>query len=695
MIVGIAGHQRLENPEDFKKHLKTLFAWIQDKNKTLEISGESQAGLGLPLNQITLLCDLTPGAGTVAAEEARETGIAVQVALPFPSDLYRQSSAFKTLEEENKLDVLSGDIPKERQFVVWLNGDRKRGKTDRENARQSDLKDTIREARRFQAVGEYIAVYSHLLLLAGDPDENATEGYAPIAIERSKQEGTTSDLLAVRNRISWADNGPVIRVPTEPSGTWSVRHPLDLRPGDDYKDETRWHRAGWNTFRAQVARFRFFQEKPTAERVDELKKMLGDWEGKAKIHLEKSRELTALRGVADASAREKKASQQMMLILLFSMIIAGLCLHVYSHWHPKDTSHLSYQLIKGISLLLALGVPLWALARFHHFAKSGRIGLGHELRSLAEALRVQIYWNCAGLGRSVAANYLQRQRNELDWIRSAVSSVSFPYEAHRESFEELKPEKQDEIRKMIKEKWFQEQRSYHSIQAYRMLLKLRLCHMFGFGLAIAAVLHMGLLLGAELSKGFKLHLKTEWPWWVLGCLVLAGIFRVIPRKGHPLPRIPSGKSSQGKFILTRGTLRFFGAERWLHLPLAFAVAALALSLSFAWQHVTWMTDLKSLWLIVVGSLLLGSALIIAWCEKSMYAETYQQSAMMAQLFRSVNERAEVLFGQLNGTNNLGEKDAIRRRLDLLYYEMGQESLDENAEWLLLRRARPLEPFVPG
>src|SRR5207342_373532 len=90
----------------------------------------------------------------------------------------------------------------------------------------------------------------------------------------------------------------------------------------------------------------------------------------------------------------------------------------------------------------------WWLTRYAQFEfglgglLSGILGLGvfwwhrpcrteehdHDYRALAEGLRVQFAWCLAGLNRSAAAHYMERERNELEWIRSALSSLSMPHQ---------------------------------------------------------------------------------------------------------------------------------------------------------------------------------------------------------------------------------------------------------------------------
>ena len=47
-----------------------------------------------------------------------------------------------------------------------------------------------------------------------------------------------------------------------------------------------------------------------------------------------------------------------------------------------------------------------------------------DWRSLAEALRVQVYWLASGIQSSVAGHYLSGDRDELDWIRQAARNTT-------------------------------------------------------------------------------------------------------------------------------------------------------------------------------------------------------------------------------------------------------------------------------
>ena len=53
-----------------------------------------------------------------------------------------------------------------------------------------------------------------------------------------------------------------------------------------------------------------------------------------------------------------------------------------------------------------------------------------DYRALAEALRIQFFWQVADLPDAVVDHYLRKQRGALEWIRSALRSWEIESGAH-------------------------------------------------------------------------------------------------------------------------------------------------------------------------------------------------------------------------------------------------------------------------
>lgn len=72
---------------------------------------------------------------------------------------------------------------------------------------------------------------------------------------------------------------------------------------------------------------------------------------------------------------------------------------------------------------------------------------------------------------------------------------------------------------------------------------------------------------------------------------------------------------------------------------------------------------------------------------------------MRALYKSADRRLDLILNELGSPDFLHKRDWTRQRLvaeaqDILY-QVGCEALSENADWLILHRARPLEPFMAG
>ena len=73
-----------------------------------------------------------------------------------------------------------------------------------------------------------------------------------------------------------------------------------------------------------------------------------------------------------------------------------------------------------------------------------------DWRSLAEALRVQVFWLASGVRSSVADHYLSGDRDELDWIRQAARNTTVG----------VSPVIDQKMLEWVRNAWLESQRSY-------------------------------------------------------------------------------------------------------------------------------------------------------------------------------------------------------------------------------------------
>jgi len=137
---------------------------------------------------------------------------------------------------------------------------------------------------------------------------------------------------------------------------------------------------------------------------------------------------------ADALAINLKARLDWMLSWVVLPILAAVALFAaYAHLAEDTLSYglLAFYLVflavaDGIYLYGIKGDDLLGIVRNYWSERRPRLR-GHDdqnrfqdYRTLCEGLRVQLYWRLAGTDQLVSDHYLMRQKNELDWIRSAV-----------------------------------------------------------------------------------------------------------------------------------------------------------------------------------------------------------------------------------------------------------------------------------
>ena len=693
---------------------------------------------------------------------------------------------------------------------------------------------------RYRAAGEYVANYCQLLIGIWDastdrPDHDHLFASGSATIAENKRNGMSFRLLPVTSNFAWADNGPVLHIPVARKSnpransgldgtSLTMLQPYDCRPhklnGETHEQwDERWREKGDQIFRRIVARHAEFNEVPITLKSaedDEIFGMLTNPKDPVTEKRKTAKELQstlrgsltdegyafALRQRATAGLRRRSANQTnntlspkreiLLKGLLGCIAVAGLALALAEHWHPQthtahtDVAHslLTHDpahLVAAGLLVLCLFAIFVSGVLYHRHLNQNVERNRHDYRALAEGLRVQIYWNLAGLGRSVAANYMQRQRGELDWIRDAISSLNAPYAQWKNSFLQLGDNARLGLLKAIHERWTKKQADYFLRGATELLKKLHFWHTIAWGVAAGAVIHLALHAASKLIT--PIHDSFDHG---VGPYIVAGIFLVgaLPLLSRPLltaahraikklddqrasdPQTGTNESPtemERKFRMwlakhparhlhkeeetdARDNLLAWIFGHWEIWCTGSLAAAVMLPIPHILQNVSdSVPSWQDWWIVCTGAMLLCAALSLAWAERNFYSEHSRQYRCMHQLYSSANRRLEVLLQRLTSSTTLrsthginGLKSALasaeaelqqakaqhanaadienlksaRTRTDTdlnlaldydritaeihnILYNVGCEALDENAEWLILHRSRPLEPFMMG
>ncbi|HEV7282343.1 MAG TPA: hypothetical protein VGN57_19225 [Pirellulaceae bacterium] len=885
-LVGVTGHMSLspEQTNEVERRLRLIYRFLRaggsapNRDAPNETLGESLALLMVPHAEpksptrtkalaayrailrawpglgdvpIAILCNLAPGADTIAArlamsEEFREAGFHVRAPLPFPPEIYQRASTFAgdpkpSSDTDPPRQKVFADLVRaigsDNVFPVRLRRDPLILPQDWLQKLEEERDDPERADERYYAAGEYLAVTSHLLIAVWDGKPGPGPGAA--AVVEARLAGPRAGVLPTTHGLRQAPGGPAFHLFLQrgakehaspalpvarilhPYGLDDVIEPRDgiaaqgqggwTEPDGDAKRrnaiahrnhqalEAQRDRLGvlsriasslveferrelFPNAEARLAKYREMltkrEEPPGAdEEFDEpIRRMRGKGESSDGDEGAYSRGLRLLSGLllkADQASNELQRKHVAWLKVLFLLTFAGAALlHAFAHWHlphgetahvaeraetsaePKASRHPGHATEDGgtheersaphageyasfrfwVGFVAAAFAGIALLVYFYCWVQ--RYGeLHHDYRALAEAARVQFYWNVAGLGRSVSANYMHRQRNELDWIRAAIRSVVFPYEPWRERFSSLPRLDRVAALRCVRRCWIDGQHEYFRSASHRKHRELHAWHKLGAVLAIAGVVLLCFCVADELTgHAFERQdaVRTYLPLAALASLAVSIAGRLAIGDLQFQARHPANDKgwwigAVHRVIPTPAEHPGAYRTRWSRILrallgfLAQLFGALLLA-GIAYEVVTlrwplWIPDATTRALFAGGVALLAGALAVAWAEKNLMSELAYQYNTMHSLYRDASLRLRFDLHELERLANEADRaeaasetspeaalqtpkeirafDEKLREIQDRLYALGKEALDENAEWLLLHRARPLEPVMAG
>jgi len=401
-LVGVVGHRDLlpEEVPAIRAAVETLLRTLRDAQ---------------PHVRMQLVSPLAEGADLLAAEVATELGIGVIALLPFPAAQCRADigddgarAAFdRVLERAERLELAPPD-----------------GADAASLARDAAVRD-----RQFQRAGALVAHYSSLLLVVWDgQDTGHAAGTARVVDYRRRNVppavagsiGTADVLLSAEDndltyeiRCSRQSGAGVARGDagvrvlgfisgSKQLGDCAAGLPASLatllaRTADFNRDVA--------TYAAKIARRgrRLSPPSPYAtpdslRYVDQLF-TAADWLG---VHF---------RRCFTRALRARYALWALLALLLLA-------------FKREHDGMMGFASITGVLVVFGLG---WLLAFWAHWRSWHRRYL--DYRALAEGLRVDFYWELAGVrtqsdGEFAHESFLQKQDWDLEWIRAAMRAVS-------------------------------------------------------------------------------------------------------------------------------------------------------------------------------------------------------------------------------------------------------------------------------
>lgn len=804
--------------------------WLPDENTARDTKAAYHScwqPLALGETPIVFLSSLAPGIDTLVAEAVFKyqdlhpgAPVTVRAPLPFPEDVYRNSSSFKVGDPAPDAPGVLNDLRARYDAVLT----RLRRQPGFDPARDifcvplhesidgdpvadlSQIDPTTQRPRRYlryRAAGEYIAAYSDILLAFYDEVHAAAENLNPFdpftagtaAIVEAKRRGLTDRLLPIPKTISWADTGPVLHIPIDRKknphvAARAASRPLRLlQPYDALPDEQpqmgtppdllpRWQENGDRILRDMAFNLSRYQQllrahrqkaaadaaaaaiaaqlpapparwwrrpQPTAPPAPEgsLRNLLKPPAG-VYSPVPSSGQTTAqvvtlalgcqtfpfdkfasLRDETAAISRARDAKLRKIQVFAFRLAILSVTFFVASGMDWATFSVISETMdhwIRGLAFGIAATIFILGIWRLKRGANRELEDMQFDYRAIAEGMRVQSYWSLSGLFSSVASRYIQRLRGELGWIRCVVSSATFPYLRTKTWFDNLTLQQKHDVLCSVRDGWLRGQHHYFKGAVYKAALQRDSWRAIARALAWTAFLVAGFTVYADVcgkeiyrgswEKGNTLITATA---IVLGTLAFFWVSEWLCRPGtwHPVRTAPSRQDVKWHFwrlfFPTFWHDRWMGtqksAQRFITYLHGICSFLLGLGIAILWAYVpqTWPCHCDSAPVLQLTgggkSLLLAlSGFAFLWIEKCFFEENHHRYSAMQELYAGAEQRMshklERLHAQLAIDAPPPTAPKIVNDIQDLLLHLGQEALSENAEWIVMRRTRRIEPITP-
>jgi hypothetical protein len=744
IVIGVTGHREIaHHPREILKPLENavnqIFAEFRHRHP-----GKT------PLR---LLTSLAPGADQLVAEiaERSSAGVEIVAPLPFPPEVYAQSSTFQNYERwrEKFLEWMER-VP---SFVVPY-GNELTDPADTERWMEF-ANDRDRRHACYANVGAYIAGHCHALIAIWDEKESEKDSGTG-EIVSCKLEGRLPRKYPYPKPLQMGgDEGPVYilhwprdreeaarQTSTEftakvyvPCSSSADDGPCEVPEDERVRRSTRWRRlrrrflaaipfkalqpkpviAEWRIFEEGCQAVQDFNEDvadPSRGAGESIQKRLARISRSSfaqevgEIHYSLGRILKIREASAALAANLDSRSWWARLSLFGVLVFAAVSIHI-----RPETERLGFDFPGGGIFLLAVFVLFLLVGALIVFG-----GLYCRLyerrldyRAFSEALRVRLMWAAAGIGESVADNYLGQMRGEVSWPRRALISLAPPPATWPDRFTSL-PTPTAKLNRLrhVAHEWVNGQQKFYEKTARRHLYCGDFQARIGFVLAFLGFFEIVVTLGGyhELASSKSIPLSYSILGIATACVILLlGIylFKIADSNYGPGVRFGLFGIIVGAFgILCIGIGMGVLISDWRlglrHSPECFNNSEFA----------TWETMSAAVLILAGGSFL-------AYREQASHKELANLYERMSTIFKKGYDELERLFNHANADSSVvvteidrivvspqggaevtrviaeskhGDESNIQS-IQGVFVALGREAITENAQWLILRRGQPL------
>jgi hypothetical protein len=387
LVLGITGHRDL-----VQEDIPVLRARIEELITQLRRQ--------YPHTPLRLLSSLAEGADRLVAQVAIDMDVELVAPLPLDEEEYARDfpdslDEFKRLRDQASAQVDSYVFP-----VPLVYGYTREAVCEYGPARD----------HQYAAVGAYIAQQCHILIALWDGEPSDKVGGTHHTL-RFKLEGVPEPYAKQINPLDRPDIGQVYHIPTR------RRQNMDIPLWRGEATQGRWlHPAGHDEsyYQRIYGYIDGFNHDSRSVSDKHLRRSRGYvLPDDAPLNPQQNRILNVY-AFADHMAVGFQAITRRFLAAIF--VLAGmmaLSFETYAHLIVKRPVLVMYLLcFIGIAGLYTWSRKLRAQSRYLDY------------RALAEGLRVQLFWRLAGIKQNVSFHYLQKQNDELQWIREAIRGIN-------------------------------------------------------------------------------------------------------------------------------------------------------------------------------------------------------------------------------------------------------------------------------
>jgi hypothetical protein len=403
----------------------------------------------MPSTPVLVMSGLAEGADQLAAEVALEHGAYLAAVLPLPLEIYKTTmspEAWARLEVLRSKAALEIVLPHDGQTEEELN--------QSEEAR----------AAMYEALGIYLARHGQALIALwdGKSPENRGGTSSVVSLVRSGRLPGTMESVGAHCGVVYQVVTPRTKGEVPAQALTTLTLGCETRPAKAKHDgapaESGSADASLALLEANLERFnRAVLRLPDASAMPRSRLLAKDSVALSAFQ----QRIETLYGEADAVSVRANEWRKFFLTMILVVAIVGTLFYGIHGEMLED------------KVWLWFSFPLFVIAALvlHRAARARHIEAKYlDARAFAEALRVQFFWDLAGVKRSVGMYYLADQPNELDWIRHALKNVWLLGEGTPAGTPEaaIAPN-----RKAVLDYWVKDQRDWYQRKADRQLKSVR------------------------------------------------------------------------------------------------------------------------------------------------------------------------------------------------------------------------------